>query len=188
MSRTCRSASAEANFCGRAVHGVSSLSSEDRQQILAHRARDRPTPWAHLSVRFNVNELDLRAMFEPKNDNAQPTSLPIAVSRDEAAAIREARFRDMWETGISRVIIATRLGLDVPSVDRMRQRLGLTKRGRSASRWDSWSQAEDQYIRQTYGARKQTAAQVGAYLGRTAAAVIGRAQRAGLNSAQQSRK
>jgi hypothetical protein len=117
-------ASTAGRFCGRAVHGVSGLSREDLHQIEAHRAKDRPTPWAHLAARFAVNELDLRQLFEAKNDNqlapAEPPPPPTLASM----------LRPMWEAGVSVKQISIVLKIDERSVCRMRERIGLPPRRR----------------------------------------------------------
>lgn len=113
-------------FCGRAVHGISNLSAEDMRQIEAHRHRDRPTPWPHLAVRFGVNEIDLRRLFEPKNDNvAEPMPTP----RPEAGT-PAAMLPALWNAGVSLAQISLVLKMDERSVARMRERLGLAPRKR----------------------------------------------------------
>ena len=112
MSRVTNS-STEGNYCGRAVHGVSNLSSEDRMQIMAHRAKERPTPWSHLAVRFNVNELDLRGMFEPRNDNlVEPVEVvsPEPSTRDDAMRLRDVMFTAMWNDETPRIDLARQKG------------------------------------------------------------------------------
>lgn len=116
-------------FCGRAVHGVSNLSHEDMRQIEAHRAKERPTPWAHLAMRYRVNEIDLRRLCDPLNDNRPEPVKP--------APVREAltpaqMLPPLWEAGLPVDQISNILKIDARSVSRLRERLGLPARKRGA--------------------------------------------------------
>lgn len=163
-------------FCGRAVHGVSNLSHEDMRQIEAHRAKERPTPWAHLARRYAVNEIDLRQLFEGANDNALPVATP---PQDVAAANeRDERFRALWLSETAKSEIAYLLGMGFHSIDRTRRRLGLPKR-KEGAKPNGWTEADDAHILKYYIQGGQTAEAVAAELGRTRTAVIGRAYRNG---------
>lgn len=177
MKSTARSSS-EGAWCGRAGHGVSNLSNDDMHQIAAHRAKDRPTPWPHLAVRFGVNEIDLRRLFEV-NDNvpviaATPRPAP---PRPERTA-RDAVFTQLWEDGHAKSNIAAAMRVKLSTVDRMRDRLGLTPRTR-ATKPNDWSPAESFYVRQNYILGGVSASTVGKHLGRSRHAVIGFAHRQG---------
>lgn len=181
MSRTANT-STEGNYCGRAVHGVSNLSFEDRQQIAAHRAKERPTPWSHLAIRYGVNEIDLRQLFAPpaNDDKPEPKPTPVPEVAGPAPRLteRDARFTAMWNAGHPKTDIAVAFGVHIYTVDKMRDRLGLPKRER-ASKPDDWSAAEAAYVRQYYILKKVSASEVAKHLGRTRHAVIGFAHRQG---------
>lgn len=119
-----------ARFCGRADTGISKLTIEDLRQIEAHRAGSRPTPWPHLALRYGVNEIDLRGLFESANDDRPKGCVEEPLSRQEAGARRNARFREMWIAGVPRSAMAEAMGMDIYSIDRTRARLGLAKRER----------------------------------------------------------
>jgi hypothetical protein len=180
MSRVTNS-STEGNYCGRAVHGVSNLSREDRMQIMAHRAKDRPTPWAHLAVRFNVNELDLRAMCEPRNDNlVEPVEVvwPEPSTRDDAMRLRDVMFTAMWNDETPRIDIMAALGISSSTVDLMRSRLKLPRRvpGRKPFFWTEEAIA---YVRRHYFVGGESAKCVGRHLGCAHTAVIRLARQKG---------
>jgi hypothetical protein len=90
-------------FCGRARHGISSLSAEDMRQIEAHRAKHRPTPWQALARRYNVNELDLRQIvvgLTPAHRPEQAAS-PVVVHHEDPPELiwsprRVAILKRMW--------------------------------------------------------------------------------------------
>lgn len=168
--------SAGGQWCGRAVHGVSSLCGEDMRQIEAHRAKERPTPWAHLALRYGVNEIDLRRLFEPGNDNLLPRPAPD--QKQATRTERERRFRTMWAEGMPKSEISNLLGMSFPSIDKMRLKLGLSKRA-EGTKPNSWSEEEDAYIRRHYIIAGETAEAVARKLNRTRLAVIGRAHRQG---------
>ena len=126
MSRAVNTSTA-GDYCGRAVHGVSSLGYHELREIEAHRAKDRPTPWPHLAARYGVNETDLRALFERANDGA-PKAPPPPSPRQPAS--RDDRFRAMWEAGVPNLEIMTALRLSAQTVSNIRDRLGLKKRGK----------------------------------------------------------
>jgi len=186
VSRTARSSSAEANFCGRAVHGVSSLTAEDMRQIEAHRAKERPTPWAHLALRFGVNEIDLRNLFAPPANDDKPSAPkpdPVAKAVTPVApplpmTARDARFTAMWNAGEPKTDIAVAFGIHIYTVDKMRDRLGLEKRERATKPGD-WSASDAAYVRQYYVLERQSASKVAQHLGRTRDAVIGFSHRQG---------
>lgn len=163
-------------FCGRAVHGVSNLSAEDFRQIEAHRAKERPTPWAHLAMRYGVNEIDLRRLVEGSNDN-EPAARPVPIQASPLSQ-REQRFKTMWLAGVPKSEIMLSLCISHGTADRMRVILGLPKRA-AGRRPNDWTDAEDEYIRQHYTREGQTALEVAKALGRTRLAVIGRANRIG---------
>jgi len=168
--------SAEGSYCGRAVYGVSNLSIEDMHQIEAHRAKERPTPWAHLARRYAVNEIDLRQLFHPKSDaTPRPSPKPPVAS---TLSEREARFRTLWTEGASKSEITALVGMSFSSIDKMRRKLSLPKR-REGAKPNGWSQAEDDYILAHYIKGGETSESVAATLGRTRLAVVGRAHRNG---------
>jgi hypothetical protein len=179
MRNTARSSN-EGAYCGRAVHGVSNLCHEDLQQIFAHRSKDRPTPWAHLAARYGVNEIDLRQLYDAKNDNKPRVKREPEVKPAPRLGItaRDARFSRMWNEGMAKTDIALALGIHVTTVDKMRDRLGLEKRRRS-SRLDGWSEADAAYVLEHYIRLKGSATEVGRHLGRTRNSVIGFASRQG---------
>ena len=178
MSRTARSASAEANFCGRAAHGVSGLGSEEMRQIEAHRSKERPTPWAHLAARYRVNEIDLRRLFEPANDDVVMPKAVAPQTHEDRLTVRDKRFVAMWKENAPRSEIMLALGISASTVDHLRARLRLPKRlaGRKPN---EWGHAEDEFIRNHYILGGKTALWVAEKLGRTRCAVIGRAARNG---------
>ncbi len=185
MTGTARSSSREAAFCGRAAHGVSNLSREDRMQIMAHRAKERPTPWAHLAVRFNVNELDLRSMFDPRNDNlVEPVEVaqPEPSARDDAMRLRDVMFTAMWNDETPRIDIMAALGISASTVDLMRRRLKLARRvpGRKPFFWTDETIA---YVRRHYFVGGESANCVGRHLGCAHTAVIRLARQKGWNKA-----
>lgn len=171
-------------FCGRAVHGVSNLSGEDRRQIEAHRAKDRPTPWAHLALRYGVNEIDLRKIFEPAANDDAP--LPVAVVAPPAparprnlTAERETLFRELWGSGIPKYEIAARMTLSAQQIDRLRVKLALPVR-QVGSKPDSWKPDESRYVLRNYVVGGRSAASVAQELpGRSEWAVVGHAHRMG---------
>ena len=167
-------------FIGRAVTGVSKLTLEDLGQIEAHRAKDRPTPWPHLAVRYGVNEIDLRQMFEVKDERPAPLPVPAPRTAPPRAAVtaRDASFTTLWNAGTPKTDIALALGVHLLTVDKMRDRLGLAKRDRSLRDVD-WTPADAAYVRENYILGGKTAASVGKHLGRTRCAVIGLAHRQG---------
>lgn len=179
MNRTANS-SVGGSYCGRAVNGVSNIGPEEMRQIEAHRARDRPTPWAHLAARYSVNEIDLRNLFSrPANDDARPAK-PAKVTAKPRAEItaRDARFTTLWNSGQPKTEIAVAMGIHLTTVDKMRDRLGLVKRERN-SRPTDWPTADAMYVHEYYIKQKVSAAIVGKHLGRTRGAVIGFASRQG---------
>lgn len=121
--------SSEGRFCGRAVHGVSNLGSEQMREIEAHRSKDRPTPWPHLAARYGVNEIDLRRLFDPANDDAPARPTAVApLSKEEQAARRDERFRAMWIADVPAEQIMAALTMSHQTVHNFRARLGLQKR------------------------------------------------------------
>lgn len=118
-------ASTGGNYCGRAARGVSNLGHEQMRQIEAHRAKDRPTPWPHLAARYGVNEIDLRRMFEPANDDAAQR-----VESSPAAPSLADMLPGLWNAGLSLTEISNILKIDERSIQRMRERLGLAPRVR----------------------------------------------------------
>lgn len=180
MSRTANT-SAEGTYCGRAVHGVSNLSFEDLRQIEAHRAKDRPTPWAHLARRYSVNELDLRAMFVGTNGNSEPViamAPQLAPRTRSIEGEREARFRALWTSGAPKSEIAYLMAMTSAQMDRLRVRMGLEKR-KEGAKPNGWSEAEDAHILARYIIAEEPAALVGKAIGRSPTAVVGRAHRKG---------
>lgn len=116
---------------------ISNLSAEDMRQIEAHRAKDRPTPWAHLAAWYSVNEVGLRNLFEkPANDDAAAKPEPPAITKEERRAARDARFRLMWEQDIPRIEMMAALGISAATIDVDRRRLNLPRRepGRKSER------------------------------------------------------
>ena len=165
----------EGAYCGRAVRGLSNLSHEDLQQIEAHRAKDRPTPWAHLAARYGVNEIDLRGLFHPgEKPPAPPRQAPVRRSRSE----REQRFIALWTGGTPKHEIAYQTGMSNGTIDRMRLDLGLPKRAEGAKP-NGWTEEEDAFIRLHYVILGETAESVAKALGRTRNAIIGRTHRNG---------
>jgi hypothetical protein len=121
--------STEGRFCGRAVHGVSNLGSEQMREIEAHRAKDRPTPWAHLALWYGVNEIDLRGLFEASNtDVREPRAHAGPLTREELLARRDQRFIALWNADVPASEIMGSLGVSFYTVQKMRERLGLSKR------------------------------------------------------------
>lgn len=116
---------------------ISNLSAEDMRQIEAHRAKDRPTPWAHLASWYSANEVDLRNLFEkPANDDAAAKPEAGELSREERRAARDAQFRLMWEQDIPRIEMMAALGISAATIDVDRRRLNLPRRepGRKSER------------------------------------------------------
>lgn len=180
MSKTTNNDS-RGQYCGRAVQGVSNLCAEDLRQIEAHRAKERPTPWAHLARRDGVNELDLRAMFCGVNDRAEPVMAnppPLSLTPRTTVSEREARFRTLWNEGAPKSEISYLLGMTSPQMDRIRVKLGLEKR-KEGAKPNGWTAEEDAAILRHYITAGMTAEAVGKMLGRTRTAVIGRAHRKG---------
>lgn len=169
--------SSEGSYCGRAVRGVSNLSHEDFCQIEAHRAKDRPTPWAHLAARYGVNEIDLRRLLDPRKDDGDDRPAPLPVARNRRAD-REARFRSLWTNGVPKSEIISIMGISSTTLDTLRLKLGLPKRAVGAKP-NGWTADEDDYIRTHYVILGQSAVVVAAALGRTRNGIIGRAHRQG---------
>lgn len=178
--------SAGGNYCGRAVHGVSSLSLEDMRQIEAHRAKDRPTPWAHLALRYNVNEIDLRTMFVSAANDDQPAPVavvPLAPPRKPKPRClseeREALFRVLWTSDQPKSEIQHRMALSQSQVDRLRAKLGLPAR-QEGRKPNCWTDEESAYVLRHYVAGGVPADAVAQKLpGRSHWAVIGHAHRMG---------
>lgn len=177
MSRVTNS-SIEGNYCGRAVHGVSNLGAEEMRQIEAHRSKERPTPWAHLALRYNVNEVDLRRLFEPKNDNTAPPPHPVPVARpapcsarEDAMRLRDMTFKALFEAGTPREDIMAALKISASTVDKMRLRLNLPRRvpGRKAIEWTPENVA---YVRRHYFVGGESANAVGRHLGCAHTAIL----------------
>lgn len=163
-------------YCGRAIKGVSNLCLEDMRQIEAHRAKDRPTPWAHLAARYGVNEIDLRTMFSANDNLRQP-----APPEDEprlTADQRDARFTAMWTEGRPKSEIMASLHIKERSIERFRVRLELPPRA-PAGRPGDWTAEQDAYVLRHYVTAGETAVEVAKALGRTPLAVIGRSHRKG---------
>lgn len=178
MSTTGNSAAATfgaGRFAGCASRGVSVLTMAEMHEIEAHRAKDRPTPWAHLAARYGVNELDLRALFDRSIERpATPKPAPVLLS----ASTRNERFRALWAAGASKAEIGYQLAIGKSTIDRLRVDLGLPKRT-EGSKPNGWTEDEDAYIRLHYVVLGETAESVAKTLGRSRFAVIGRAHRNG---------
>lgn len=175
-------------FCGRAVHGISNLSREDLHQIEAHRCRERPTPWAHLAVRYSVNEIDLRNFFQPKSDNASPMIEPAAQVMTKARGpqigsgacpTRDKRFVAMWGEGATFASIRDMLGMSRSGAYQARVRLGLPPR-HGGGRPSEWTAEQDQRLGQLWLGEGASASHIGRLIGKSRCSVIGRAYRLGL--------
>lgn len=83
-------------FCGVSARGVSKLTGENMREIEAHRMRERPISWANLAIRYDVNEVDLRRLFAPVNDDQpKPKASPPPVAL-AATACQSGRSRLKW--------------------------------------------------------------------------------------------
>jgi hypothetical protein len=177
MSRVTNS-SVEGNYCGRAVHGVSNLGREEMREIEAHRSKERPTPWAHLALRYNVNVVDLRRLFEQKNDNAPAAAVASPVARDDtptaredAMRVRDLTFRALWAAETPRDDIMAALGISASTVDKMRLRLRLPRRVPGRKGW-FWTAESIAYVRRHYFVGGESANSVGRHLGCAHTAVL----------------
>ena len=172
MSRVTNS-STEGNYCGRAVHGVSNLGREEMREIEAHRGKERPTPWPHLALRYNVNEVDLRRLFEPKNDNAPtpPQEVLPSPTRDDAMRLRDLTFVALWQAETPRIDIMAALGISASTLDNTRLRLGLPSRKPGRKTW-AWTEESVAYVRARYFVGGESANAVGRHLGCAHTAVL----------------
>lgn len=121
---------ARGSYCGRPARGISNLSPADLRQIEAHRAKERPTPWAHLAARFGVNEIDLRQLLDAPNDNAPvPEGRTVPAKVPVRTMLRaETDLPSLWRTSLTVAQIAEVLNIEERSVRRLRDRLGLPPR------------------------------------------------------------
>lgn len=125
------------NYCGRAVHAVSALSSEDWRQIEAHRCRERPTPWRALSDMYRVPQVDLKAHFDAclinvANDHSAPVP-PSEMPEEEAPGTWNERrtrlLKTMWcDLHLTAREIAMSLNLTERAVSSKVVRMGLKRR------------------------------------------------------------
>jgi hypothetical protein len=108
------------------MSGISKLTQADLRTIADERAKDRPTSWANLALRFGVNELDLRGLFDPENDNAPKAPAPAPALGPKAQ--RDARFAAMWIEGVPVARMREAFGLSEQKVRAIRNRLCLEPR------------------------------------------------------------
>lgn len=53
------------------------LTHEEIREIEAHRAKDRPTPWQALAIRYGRSEIEIRALFQTKPANDVAPAWPL---------------------------------------------------------------------------------------------------------------
>lgn len=132
MSRNANSAAAAfgaGRFACSARRTISNLTPDELSEIERERSKDRPTSWAHLAARYAVNELDLRAMFDPnKPKAATPPERPAPVTFQDHLAARNVRLAEMWLAGVPVAEICLALGIGNSVLSKYRTRLGLAPR------------------------------------------------------------
>lgn len=129
------------SYCGRAVHAVSALSSEDWRQIEAHRRRERPTPWQALADIYRVPQADLKAHFDAcllnvANDHSAPVP-PSEVPEEETPGTwndrRTRLLKTMWcDLDLTAREIAAALHITERAVTSKIKRMGLIRRSLAA--------------------------------------------------------
>lgn len=115
-------------FACSARRTITNLSDAELSEIKGERAKDRPTPWAHLAAQYAVNELDLRMMFDPNKPAAPAPEKPAAVTFQEHIAARNVRLAEMWLAGVPVAEICRELGIGTSSLSKFRDRIGLAPR------------------------------------------------------------
>ena len=108
------------------MSGISKLTQADLRTIADKLAADRPTSFATLARDYAVNEPDLRAKFDPENDNAPKAPAPAPAIGPKAQ--RDARFAAMWIEGVPVARMREAFGLSEQKVRAIRNRLCLEPR------------------------------------------------------------
>lgn len=100
------------------------LTQTEIREIEAHRAKERPTPWAALARRYGRCEADIRALYaqaEPEPAPEQPTRKNFPWNDDQMSML----LRDYGK--VSNPVLAARLGVGVNALHGKAHRLGITQ-------------------------------------------------------------
>lgn len=107
------------------------LTGEEIREIEAHRAKDRPTPWAALARRYGRCEADIRALFVTPEKSSTPAARITAEDQsgrknfpwvDAQVAYLIAHYREDGPEGVARV-----LGCSKEIAKGKAHRLGITQ-------------------------------------------------------------
>jgi hypothetical protein len=162
------------------------LTSEEINQIEAHRNRPRPTPWQALAARFGRPVSDLQMIMaaprpsgEIRTDDDAPPPPPHNTRVSDRITKHEERVKALWDDGVGVNAICSTLGISPTTLNVIRKRLKLKPRA-AGNQCLVWTEEMDGVMRRDYIIGGKSAASVSKALGVSRGALLGRVHRLGL--------